>query len=143
MMLHRLVEPIVRAQGIAEVRVQRGVLGVGGERQAMMRKRGVELAREPQSHTQIVVQLGVIGPHREQLQIGRDRLVEPAGAVCLGSEPDLLHEGIGFVGEQRRRFARSGGFWPQRMDRRGVVHIFDITSDSIYKPLYLNAYLER
>ena len=45
-----------------------------------------------QRHAEIVVQLGVIGPHGQQPQIGGDRLVEPAGAMGLRGQAQLLDE---------------------------------------------------
>ena len=101
-MLHRLVETIGGAQRIAEVRMQRRIAGIGRERQPMMRHRRFELAGQPERHAEIVVQLGMIGLHREQPQIGRDRLVEPARAMGLRGQSQLLHETVGVAAEQRR-----------------------------------------
>ena len=133
-MLHRLVEPVGGAQRIAEIGLQRRIVGIGGQRQAMMRHRGVELADQPQRHAEIVVQLGVIGLHRQQPQIGGDRLVEPAGAMGLRREPQLLHEAVDLVAEQRRRLGR--GLRAEGMDRRGVVHALNLTSNQGVKHLY-------
>ena len=82
---------------------------------------GFELAREPQRHAEIVVQLGVIGPKRQQSQVGLDRLVEPAGTMRLRGQPELLHEAISL--EERNGVGR--GFPAQRIDRRRVVHDFE------------------
>ncbi len=83
--------------------MQRGILGIGRQRQAMMRHRGFELAREAQRHAEIVVQLGMVGANGEQPQIGGDRLVEAAGAMRLRRQAKLLHEAVGIAAEQQRR----------------------------------------
>ena len=122
-MLHRLVEAIDGPKGIAEVGMQRRIAGLGRQRQAVMADRGFELARQPQRHAEIIVQFGVIGPHRQQLHVGADGLVEAAGAMGLGREPELLDEGV-VVAEQwrRRRRRRSLRFGTERIKRRRVVH---------------------
>jgi protein-L-isoaspartate(D-aspartate) O-methyltransferase len=106
------------AQRVAEIGMQCRIVGIGGERQAMVRDRGLELADQAQRHAEIVVQLGVIGPERQQAQVGLDRLVEPAGAMRLRGQPELLNEAVGL--EERNGVGR--GLPAQRMDRRRVVH---------------------
>ena len=86
----------------------------------MVRDRCLELADQAQRHAEIVVQLGVIGPQRQQPQVGLDRLVEPAGTMRLRGQPELLHEAISL--EERNGVGR--GFPAQRIDRRRVVHGF-------------------
>ena len=104
-MLYRLVEPVGGTQRIAEVRVQRRIVGLGRQRQAMMRHRGFELAREPQRHAEIVVQLGVIGPHGQKFQVRGDRLLEAAGAMGLRGQAKLLDECV-IAAEQGRWHSR-------------------------------------
>jgi hypothetical protein len=68
-----------------------------------MADRRFELAGESERYAEIVVQLGMIGPHGKQPQIRGDRLVEPPGTMRLGRQSQLLNEGIGVTAEQRRR----------------------------------------
>jgi hypothetical protein len=107
--LHRLVEPVGGAQRVAEVGMQRRIVGLGRQRQAMMRHRGFELARESERHAEIVVQLGVIGPHGQELQVRGDRLFEAAGAMGLRGQAELLDECV-IATEQRRRHSRGPRF---------------------------------
>ena len=102
-MLHRLVQAAGGAQRVAEIGMQRRIVGIAGERQAMMRDRGLELADQAQRHAEIVVQLGMIGPDCQQPQIRRDRFVQPAGAMRLRRQPQLLNEAVGLVGKERDR----------------------------------------
>ena len=139
--LYRLVQLVGGAQRITEIGMERGIVGISGEREAMMRNRGVELADQPERHAEIVVKLGVIGPHLEQPQIRRDRLVQPARAMRLCGQPQLLHEAVGFTAEQRRRLGGGRGLRLRRVDGRRVGHgglawaYCDITSSKINKHL--------
>ena len=72
-------------------------------------------------HAEIVVQLCVIGPHGQELQVRGDRLFEAAGAMGLRGQAELLDECV-IATEQRRWHSRGLRFLTEGIKRRRVVH---------------------
>src|SRR5262249_32615365 len=93
----------------------------------------VELADDAQRHAEIVVQLGMIGTHRQQPHVAGDRLLQPAVAMRRGSQPHLLVEAFLLPQHQRPQFGRRPLTAATATKSRHVLHspsVFNASSDT-------------
>ena len=115
----RLVQLPLVAQGVAEVVVGLGVVGLEPERRAVLGDRLVQLPLIAQGNAEVVVGLGEVGLEADRLAVLGDRLVQLPLAAQGAAEVGV---GRGESGLSRRAsrysaIASSGFPWAARRSR--------------------------